>query len=79
MTGKGTHGARTPTARPTPPVRRWKDLAADQKKARMAWTRGTEVLGVGGPSPPAVEPETRRITQEIIERVRAQRAAEGRL
>ena len=67
------------SVRPTPPVRRWKDLSSDQKKARMAWTRGTEVLAIGGPSLPAVEPETRRITQEIIERVRAQRAAEGRL
>ena len=79
MTGRGTHGARTPTTRPTPPVRRWKDLSSDEKKRRMAWVRGTDTLDGAGPSIRLVDPEVRRLTDEIKARVRAQRAAEGRL
>ena len=53
--------------------RRWKDLTPDQKRRRMAWTRGGSMLAAPGERPLPVDPEVHRIVEEIRARVRGRR------
>lgn len=65
--------------RVTRKARHWQDLTPDQKKRRMAWTRGAGVPNERRAPAPAVDPEVRRLAAAIRERVRARRVAEGRV